>query len=176
MQVEAKALSIRTVKLIPTVAHGLKTLGESSRIAVVAAWRHSAATRRRIPGCISPLDPAVVGHGGLILGHPPDTFQSWRRCPFRRYGGSALRAVRQTSAAVTIRSPYARTTASPGTGAGLAWGAGTGEVSGPRGRGRVPGGRRGPAAAKAQRVAAARAPSSRKSGGCGRRAPGRSAN
>jgi hypothetical protein len=62
----------------------------------------------------------------------------------------------------------------PAPGRGFAWGAAG--VSGPHGRCRALGRRRDPAAAKARPAAAARAPSSRRPGGCGRRAPGRSAN
>jgi hypothetical protein len=55
-----------------------------------------------------------------------------------------------------------------------AWlGSGAAEVSGPHGRGRAPGRCRSPAAAKARPAAAAPAPSSRRFGGCGRRAHGR---
>jgi hypothetical protein len=54
-----------TIGLIFRRPHRLQPLGESQGVAVVAARREPVTSGGWIPGCLSPLNRAVIGHHHL---------------------------------------------------------------------------------------------------------------
>ena len=65
-QGEARAACARVaVVAVLGLAHGLESLGERERVAVVAARRRAVAARGRVPRRLCPLDAGTVGHSPL---------------------------------------------------------------------------------------------------------------